>query len=408
MSLFARWLGLNALTTEELSMSPVHQPPADCCPTITRIEAWRVAYPVEDRRGAPGAREADPFNASSATFTEIESLLVRVTDSDGCEGWGECFGHKSNQTTMTALESMVIPFSIGRPAVPEDFSTQAARTFHPFGRGGPVSYASSGIDIALWDIVAKRSGLPLRSLLNSASPSSAVEGYASLPSFAGDRSRLLSAIAELDSRGFSSVKLHEVEGESVAAAVKAFPHVSVATDMNCHWQAEDWPKLVDELAELDLWFIEEPTFPFSDSATLRRLRGAGMVIAAGENFGDADDLVSACRTGALDIVQPSVAKIGGVTALERIYSEVPEIGVAVMPHCYYYGPAFFATAQVIAAHPDQPQLVESPYFNWFETLHSQQWCAPVVELSESPGLGVTFEPEDFKHRILSESDSSCL
>lgn len=389
-------------------MFPVHQPPKDCCPVIARIQAWRVAYPVEDRRDAPRALEADPFNAASATFTEIESLLVRVTDSDGCEGWGECFGHKSNPTTMTALESMVIPFGIGRPAVPEDFSPQAARTFHPFGRGGPVAYAISGIDIALWDIVAKRAGVPLRSLLNSASSSSVVEGYASLPSFAGDRFRLTSAISELESRGFSSVKLHETSGEAAAVAVEAFPHLDIATDMNCHWQRGDWPKVVDQFAELDLWFIEEPTFPFSDSATLRHLREAGLVIAAGENFGDADDLVGACAADALDIVQPSVAKIGGVTALERIYSEVPETGVAVMPHCYYYGPAFFATAQIIAAHPDQPQLIESPYFNWSETLHVQQRCAPAVELSESPGLGITFEPDDFRHRILTESDSSCL
>lgn len=408
MSLSARWLGLHELTTEELSMIPVHQSPTDPCPTITRIEAWRVAYPVEDRREAPGAREADPFNAASATFAEIESLLVRVTDSDGCEGWGECFGHKSNPTTMTALESMVIPFGIGRPAIPEDFSMQAARTFHPFGRGGPVAYAISGIDIALWDVVAKRAGLPLRSLLNPAGSSSAVEGYASLPSFAGNRPRLKSALSELESRGFSSVKLHEISGESVAAAVEDFPRLEIATDMNCHWKRGDWPKLVDQFAELGLWFIEEPTFPFSDSATQRRLREAGLVVAAGENFGDVDDLVSACGADALDLAQPSVAKIGGVTALERIYSEVPQIGVAVMPHCYYYGPAFFATAQAIAAHPDQPQLIESPYFNWSETLHAQQWCAPTVELSERPGLGITFEPKDFRHRILTGFDSSSL
>lgn len=387
-------------------MSVIRQQSRGSGPTITRIEAWRLAYPVEDRRGAPGVLPSDPYNAASSVFTEIESLVVRVTDSDGCQGWGECFGHRANPATMTALQSMVMPFSIGLASEPEGFSEQAARTFHPFGRGGPVAYAASGIDIALWDISAKRAGVPLNRMLNSNGSSSVIEGYASLPSFSGDYPRLAAAVSELESRGFSHVKLHETSNGAPAAVADAFPEIRIATDMNCHWEREDVPELVRQLADLDLWFIEEPVYPFSDTAVLRQLREGGLVVAAGENFGDRNDLLRACTVGALDIVQPSVAKIGGISAVERIYAEAPATGVSIMPHCYYYGPAFFATAHIIAAHPEHPQLVESPYFNWSETLHRQQHCSPTVELPESPGIGFDFEPSDFSDRAIADIDSA--
>ncbi len=372
--------------------------------TISRIEAWRVAFPVEDRRSGTTA-DADPFNAASPMFVEIESLILRVTTSDGLHGWGECFGHRSNPATMAALRSMVVPFALGRGTDPQEFSRAAARTFHPFGRGGPVAYAASGIDIALWDLAAKRAGLPLRRLLNAEDAGDEVTGYASLPSFMGETAPLLEAVTELKDRGFTHFKLHETASGPIADLIAAEPDLSIATDMNGHWDHGEVEIVIAEYAGLDLWFLEEPTFPVSDMESMTRLRESGIATAAGENAGDVDDLLHPSTRKALSIIQPSVGKIGGVSALERVYSATSGGTQQVMPHCYYYGPAFFATAQAIAAHPEYPQIMESPHFNWLDTLHPLQRCTANVILPAEAGLGFAMDVATVGERII-ESFSS--
>ncbi|WP_309133168.1 mandelate racemase/muconate lactonizing enzyme family protein [Brevibacterium sp.] len=373
--------------------------------SITRIEAWRVAFPVEDRRDAAASADADPFNAASPTFVEIESLILRVTTSDGIHGWGECFGHRSNPATMAALQSMVIPFALGRGDDPQEFSTAASRTFHPFGRGGPVAYAASGVDIALWDIAAKRAGLPLRRLLNVETATDEITGYASLPSFMGESAPLQEAVAALRERGFTHFKLHETASKPMAELIAAEPDLSIATDMNGHWDHRDIETVIAEYAHLGLWFLEEPAFPVSDMGAMAALREAGILTAAGENAGDVEDLLHPSTLAGLSIIQPSAGKIGGVSALERIYAATSGGSQQVMPHCYYYGPAFFATAQVIAAHPEYPQIMESPYFNWLDTLHPLQQCTANVTLPAEVGLGFDMNVAAVGERIIDSFSS---
>jgi hypothetical protein len=88
-------------------------------------------------------------------------------DTDaGLTGWGEAFGYAVNESTKAALDTLIAPFCVGRDA------TQIAATrleiqkrFHNLGRGGPLIFALSGLDIALWDLAGKAAGLPLHRLL---------------------------------------------------------------------------------------------------------------------------------------------------------------------------------------------------------------------------------------------------
>src|SRR5207253_3839537 len=85
--------------------------------------------------------------------------LVRVDTDEGITGWGEAFGHAIAPATKTALDSLVAAHFIGRnPTDVDGLMTEMAQRLHIFGRNGPVVYALSGIDIALWDIAGKRAG----------------------------------------------------------------------------------------------------------------------------------------------------------------------------------------------------------------------------------------------------------
>ena len=92
--------------------------------------------------------------------------LSWVRRGEGLVGWGEAFGHGSIPTTRAALETLVAPALLGADATDiAGTMRNAQQAMHLFGRGGPVTYALSGVDIALWDLLGKRAGLPLHQLL---------------------------------------------------------------------------------------------------------------------------------------------------------------------------------------------------------------------------------------------------
>lgn len=115
---------------------------------ISAIDILRIALPVRPRQ-VQAIGKVDEYNAASPLFTEIESLMVRVNTSAGIVGWGEAFGHKVNSVTYAALAELVGPFYLGQTVDPVGLYQNALRSFHAFGRSGPVTYAISALDIAL-------------------------------------------------------------------------------------------------------------------------------------------------------------------------------------------------------------------------------------------------------------------
>jgi hypothetical protein len=128
---------------------------------ITSIHTHYVRIPFD--MGAPKQ------DFAGLRFPTMDHLLVQVETDAGITGWGEGFGHTIIPATKTALEAYVGPWFIGKDATDINaLHREAAQAFHIFGRNGPVVYAHSAIDIALWDIAGKRAGLPLCDLLGGA------------------------------------------------------------------------------------------------------------------------------------------------------------------------------------------------------------------------------------------------
>lgn len=396
--------------------------------TIESIEIHWISLPFDAARRDnkdSNAESVDAFNASSRTLTQMDSLVVKVQTADGFTGWGEAFGHKSNPATWAALEHIVAPFFLGRSSALEGCIASAEYAFHAFGRTGPIHFALSAMDIALWDIAARRAGQTLREFINTDARHE-INAYASLVHYAEDPREVAFHLARALEHGFKAFKIHESSIPSIAAAREAVGSYPLMVDVNCKWQhLAEAQSAIASLEDLDLLWIEEPIFPPDDSHSLAALNVRFGNVSGGENHSGEQGLVLDMELGALQFAQPSVGKIGGITAMLKIREAGQRLDVHVVPHCFYYGPALLATAQLIAADKEvrladgslRPEL-EIPFLNWETELHP--WHAPhqgkltdegTLALPSEAGLGFSpnaevLENHVLKRRVMTTSSSA--
>lgn len=352
---------------------------------ITAVHAHYVRIPFD--MGAPQQEFA------GLRFPMMDHLLVEVRTDAGITGWGEAFGHTIIPATAKALEVYVAPWFIGKD--PTDINVlhrEAAQYFHLFGRNGPVVYAHSGIDIALWDIAGKRAGLPVCDLLGGARHES-VRAYCSLMRY-GAPATVERICAERAAAGFTHIKLHEHTVEAVLAARKgAGPDVAIMNDVNCPWTVAEALDMERAYRSANLYWLEEPVFPPEDHTGMARVRREGATrIAAGENAAGLHDFVDMFEKGSIDIAQPSVTKVGGITEMRKIIAAAEAHSVQLIPHCAYYGPGNLASIHVVASLSTDT-LLENIYANLEASPYGDAMVAKNgrVTVPTGPGLGV--EPD---------------
>ena len=360
---------------------------------ITKIEVLRVAIPFSSDRDKTPEIQADAYNAASPELTRMETLLIKITTDSGLHGWGEGFGHLCNPLTETAMNGLVGRFFLGQtcPESPEESAAlmqQAEVNFHAFGRTGPVMFALSAVDIALWDLLAKAWKQPLWQLLGAKRQKIGV--YASLVSYGNHPERVAAKVLSTWQAGFRAIKLHETAYPAIAAAREILPaDAELMVDVNCPWNVAEASQQAQALRSLNLGWLEEPVWPPDDLAGLAEVRKQGTRIAAGENAAGVQGFVEHFEHGAIDVAQPSVSKVGGITAMLKVFALAKQYHIRVVPHCFYYGAGLMATAQLVATLDDSVSL-EVPYIQWQETLYSQLNFEPHMLLPDTPGLG--FEP----------------
>jgi L-alanine-DL-glutamate epimerase-like enolase superfamily enzyme len=352
---------------------------------IQNIQSIRASVPFE----TGGKREG--MRPGLKPWLKLEAFLVRVETEDGGVGWGEGFGHFVNPATDAALQTQIGPWFLGRDAEDvEALMDLAHRSFFGFGRGGPVLYALAAMDIALWDLKAKREGRPLYKLLGG--KKAELKRYASLLRYGGDKDAIARNCIKARDAGYGMIKLHEREIPAFMAARESVePEVRITLDVNCPWSVAEARKVAGEIRDQNFHWLEEPVWPPDDFEGLAEVRKEGVAIAAGENVHTVHELERLLKAGAVDIVQPSVTKVGGVTPFRQMIKQAQDFGVRVVPHSFYWGPGYLASAHVLAALPEPP-LVETLFVD-FEVL-PHPLMNPVqstMTLPDMPGLG--FEPD---------------
>jgi len=352
---------------------------------ITNIATHVVRLPYEN---GGGKREI-----AGRPATTLDILLVRLDTDEGLTGWGEAFGHAVVPGTRSVLETLVAPLLLGRDAT--DIAAlmhELSQRLHLFGRNGPVTYALSGVDIALWDLAGKRAGLPLYRLLGGAVRND-VAAYASLLRY-GEPEAVARNAREAARRGYRDIKLHEITEPAVRAAREALgPEPLLMVDTNCPWTVSEAQGMARALGPHGLLWLEEPVWPPEDHEGLAAVRREGIPIAAGENAAGLHDFRHLFEVGALDIAQPSVTKVGGVTETQKIIALAGNFGVRPVPHCAYFGPGYLAALHLVATLPEDTRL-ERLFLDLEATLFPG-FTDPVngrIPVPERPGLGCDPDP----------------
>jgi L-alanine-DL-glutamate epimerase-like enolase superfamily enzyme len=255
-------------------------------------------------------------------------------------------------------------------------------------------HALSAVDIALWDIAGKAADAPLCRLLGGGGADLAC--YASLRAYS-DPALVRAVVRQAVDAGFRSLKLHERELPAVRAArEEAGPDVELMLDVNCAWTMNQARAKAEELQEIRLKWLEEPLWPPENYDGLAELRRTcGIPIAAGENVATLMDFDRLLGAGAVDFVQPSPVKMGGITELRKVFPAAGARNVTVMPHTFYDGPGLLAAMHATAAMGTADAMIEWRYFD----LEAQVYGSALtpkhgrVLVPQGPGLGIDPDPD---------------
>lgn len=350
---------------------------------ITEVRAIPLGIPLRE------ATPPSPWTAGTG-----KQILVRVATDEGLTGWGECFAYGAPLAVAEVVEDALAPLVVGQdPTRIEALVDAMHRVLMIWGRRGLAMFAVSGVEVALWDLAGKAQGVPVYRLLGGLCQSR-LRAYASLLRYAGTADVGLACRAAV-SAGYTAIKLHQTDVESVAVAREIVgDEVELMLDTNCPWTVEEAIRIGRQLEPLRLRWLEEPVWPPEDYAGLARVRASVRIpIACGENDATVFAFREILAAGAADILQPSVIKVGGLGEMRKIAVLAAAAGATLVPHSYYFGPGLAATVHFAAATPGVPYVEFPP-----GELAAPLLAEPIrvergfVSVPERPGLGADPDP----------------
>ncbi len=303
------------------------------------------------------ASGAGPSMALGAMPTR-PALLIAVTDTQGCTGWGEVWANfppRANVHKMQLIEDVVAPelrgFTFADPREAGLHLRQALSVyFLHIGQEKVFEHILAGLDTALWDLALRSAG---RSFAEHMRTGTHVRCYAS----SINRDDLEEKFAGHGRLGQSHFKLKLGFGDDedcafVERATRNLPSGSgLMVDSNQSWTPERAKAMLDRLEVFDPLFAEEPipaNEPLEAWETLART--TGIALAAGENIYGVDDFLEMANAG-IRFLQPDVAKWGGVSGACDLSRALPD-GVWLWPHFMGTAVGQIAALSVAAAVGD--------------------------------------------------------
>jgi L-lyxonate dehydratase len=337
----------------------------------------------------------------------VSNVIVRIRTDDGLEGLGTV--GVASPASPAIIDHHLAPLVVGQS--PFDVELVWERMFRAtinIGRKGLVLEAISAIDIALWDIIGKATGQPVYNLLGGRTRDR-IRAYVSQSYAKADLGAAREEAASYRSQGFTALKMRFGYGPTDGEAGKRKNYDLVATvrdaigpdcelmaDAYMGWDLAYAIDMIRRLEDLNLRWVEEPLVPDDIEGYVRLRSVVSTSISAGEHEFTRWGYRELLSRGAVDIVQPDVNRMGGITEARKVWALASAFNVPVIPHSHQSH-----NAHLIMAHVNSPLIEFFPtgvhrtgYTLFTEFFEGEpQARNGWVELGDAPGLGISLNED---------------
>lgn len=357
-------------------------------------------------------RGATPDGGWAQGYDADENLhtLMEIRTDEDVTGYGSCY---TSQALVEASLALLRPLLIGENALePERVTEKLHQSTFWQGRGGAVTHAISGIDIALWDILGKATNQPVSRLLGGCYRDR-IKPYGSLL-FAEPpilRERLEAAV----SRGFRALKLgwngfgrmNRAYDELLIRTARETVGPDIEIMVDAGGSEQFWPhgykwalETAKMLADYNVRWFEE-ALPPDDMEGYARLReNSPLPIAAGEVLTRRQSFRPWLERQAVDIIQPDTTKCGGLSEARRIAWMAYDNNVQIISHGWNTAIGLAADLHLAAAMPVAlyvEYITPAPYIDDIVTEPFTLDADGMLPIPTKSGLGVTLDLDRIAH-----------
>jgi len=344
-----------------------------------------------------------PQRTSQATYAAIEIVVVEVRTGDGLTGWGECLARRGASAYAAFIDTVLAPLLVGEDPLDRRRLWNRMRAPLTGRTGGMLIEAVAGIDIALWDLAGRIADQPVFRLLGGIGRPR-VAAYASSINWLDDET----ADTEVDAAllaGFRQIKVKL--GLPVAAAIvrarriraRAGDGILLGVDANWAYDVDEAITVGNRLADLGYDFFEEPIRPEDRDGYRRLARALPIRLAAGESDFTAGDALQSLADRSVGMIQPDVARAGGITETWRIAELAAAHRTRYAPHVGWSGALCVAASLQLAAAAEAFWSFECMvYRNPLRQSLTNETVGDASQLVDGelpvpmgPGLGVTID-----------------
>ncbi len=299
--------------------------------TITAIRTTVLRVPWPDTPWLKGHRFGDARNF----------VVLEVETRGGIVGMGYLFLFRPGARTIAAcLEEAIIPHVIGKDASAVEAIWQDLwRATMTYGRGGIVTMAMSALDIALWDALGKRAGLPLHRLWGHYRSEMPAYGSGCFRGSGGDG--MIAKALNYKQRGYKAIKMQVAHVGSLAADLDNVrrmrealgPDIAIMIDVNMGWTADIAIQMGRKFQDYEVYWLEEPVVADDFAGYLRIAEALDLRIVGGETHFTRFDLKPFFENPRLPILQPDPMR-GGLTELRKIAAVADTWNMTIAPHLF--------------------------------------------------------------------------
>lgn len=329
---------------------------------------------------------------ATQSFDTLEIVALTAESNNGHRGLGFTYTiGRGGAAVKRFLDDELVPLLEGQPVAPRAVRSTLRGETTFIGREGISEFAIAAVDIAIWDLLGKKTGLPLCELLGGTrEPVVMYETDGGWLQY--DPDTLVENAREIANEGFAGMKMKvgssiDRDVGRVRAVRDALPaDLDLMLDGNCSYTVPEARRFAARLDDVAVTWFEEP-LPKGDYASYADLRRqVDIPIATGENFYNETQFRQVIDRNAVDYLQPDVCRVGGITPWMVVADQAASAGLSVSPHYIELIHAHLACA-----------AGNVPYIEHHSTVLNELLAEPVklndglILPPDRPGHGVSFK-----------------